>query len=358
MAIRQPTLRQLRALMVAIGTETDQATRTLTHAWIAAWNELSVAWRQALDDAIAFQARTGAWPNAWELSRIERLGNAMQASERALAQLGNRAGVVVTDGAQQVVALDATAEPRLVSSQLPAAQQAAAAAQFEANVAPSALDIIVARSQAGIVSSLRPLSTDAANAMRRELIRGIAAGTNPTVAAARMVARIEGEFNGGLARAINVTRTEMLDAYRAASRYQHAANGDLVTGWVWISQLDRRTCPSCWAMHGTEHGNEQPGPWDHQQGRCARAPRTKSWAQLGFDITEPPDTIPNAQATFAGLPPADQRAIMGPGRLDLLKSGRVAWGDLPGERQNPGWRSSYTPRTVGDLERIARQRDI
>ena len=67
MAIRRPTLRILRQLMVSIGTETDQTTRLLTRSWVTAWDELSAAWRQALDDAIAYQARTGQWPSPWEL---------------------------------------------------------------------------------------------------------------------------------------------------------------------------------------------------------------------------------------------------------------------------------------------------
>jgi hypothetical protein len=356
MAIRRPTLRQLRALMVSIGTETDATTRLLTRSWVSAWDELSTSWRQAMDDAIAYQARTGQWPSQWELSRIERLGSAMEASERSLVQLSNRAGVTVSGGAEQVVAMDADAEGRLVSSQLPAAEQAAALTRFTANVLPGALDVIVARAQGQIVSDLRPLSQQAADGMRRELIRGVAVGSNPNTAAAGMVTRVQGAFEGGLTRAINVARTEMLDAYRTASWYQHAANADVVTGWIWIADLGPRCCPSCWSMHGSTHPLEQPGPLDHQQGRCSRCPKTKTWRQLGFNIDEPDDDIPDARAAFARLPDADQRGIMGPGRLGLLRSGRIGWDDLPVERASTGWRTSYAPRTVGDLERVAKQR--
>jgi SPP1 gp7 family putative phage head morphogenesis protein len=342
--------------MVAVGRETDQATRTLTQAWIRSWDELAGQWQKAMDDAVAYQARTGQWPPPWELGRIERLGQAMQASEQALQQLANRAGVVLTDGAEQVAAIDVGFEPRLISSQLPAAEQAQAAVRFAANVLPQAVDVIVARSQAQIVSALRPLSTAAADGMRRELVRGIATGTNPSRAAAQMVARVQGEFNGGLSRAINVARTEMLDTYRTVSRYSHAANADVVASWIWISTLDKRTCPSCWGMNGTTHPLDQPGPLDHQQGRCARAPKTKTWRDLGFDIDEPADDLPDAQKKFWALSQADQKAIMGPGRLQLLRSGRIGWDDLPGERASAGWRTSYAPRTLGDLERIAARR--
>lgn len=353
MAIRRPTVRLLRKLMIAVGEDADQVTRLLTRGWTTAWDELSATWRAAIDDAVAYQARTGAWPQPWELARIERIGQAMDASEKALVQLSTRAGVSINDGVGQVVATDAEYEPHLVSSQVPAADAAAVATRFAANVVPSALDTIVARMQGQVVSDLRPLSAEAANAMKRELVRGVALGTNPNQVAAQMVARVQGAFNGGLARAINVGRTEMLDAYRAASKYQQAANGDIVAGWIWMSALDKRTCPSCWSMHGHEFPLDQPGPLDHQQGRCARAPKTKTWRELGYDIDEPADEIPDGQATFWKLPDADRKAIMGPGRLELLRSGRVGWDDLAGPKANPGWRPSYAPRTLTDLNRIA-----
>jgi SPP1 gp7 family putative phage head morphogenesis protein len=355
--IKKPTLRQLRKLMVAIGAETDAVTRQLTTAWVRAWDELATAYRQGITDAVDYAIHNGRWPNASELARLERLQHAVMEAERALAQLGERAGVTIRDGAGQVVAIDADHEPRLIASQLPAAEQAAAAARFAANIAPTALDMIVARSQGQIESALRPLSRDAGEAMRRELIRGVAVGSNPRdVVAKRMVDRVQGAFEGGLTRAMVIARTEMLDAYRAASRHSHAANADVVAGWTWMSTLDSRACPSCWSMHGKIFPVEAPGPLDHQQGRCARLPKTRTWRELGFDIDEPADDIPNAQTKFWTLPPADRKQIMGPQRLELLRSGRVGWDDLPTVRPSLAWRPSYAPRTVSDLERVAQQR--
>ena len=358
MAIQKPTLSLLRQLLVAIGGEADSATRSLTQAWTRSWDDLSVAWRGALDDVVAKAAATGEWPSAWELGRMERLGRAVGESETALTQLSKRAGVEITDGAGKVVGIDADYEPRLVSSQLPAAEAAVAATVYSARVTPTALDFIVARSQSQIASTLIPLSADATEAMRRSLIQGIAVGANPRVAASQMVARVEGAFNGGLSRAINIARTEMLDAYRSAARYSHAANADVVTGWVWLSTLDGRTCPACWSMHGRVFPVTQPGPLDHQQGRCARAPKTKSWADLGFNVKEPADEIPDARAVFGKLSADRQRAIMGPGRLGLLNSGKVGWNDLASLRASVGWRQSYVPRAVTDLQRLANGRRV
>jgi SPP1 gp7 family putative phage head morphogenesis protein len=264
-AINRSTLRILRQLQVTVGTEADAAVRSLTRAWGVAWDELSRTWKAGMSDAVAQAAARGEWPSTWELARLERFRQAAVASEETLIKLGEQAGVTIADGAGRVIEATADTEPHLMSSQLPVEAQAAAAARMAAVIVPSALDVIVARTQSQIVSSLRPLSPAASDAMRRELIRGIAVGDNPRKAAAAMVSRVQGAFEGGLIRATNVARTEMLDAYRTTSAYAHAVNSDVLAGWVWHATLDARTCPSCWSMHGRVFPLDLPGPSDHQQ---------------------------------------------------------------------------------------------
>lgn len=356
MAVNRSTLAILRRLMVSIGGETDQATRQLTRAWIRSWDELSGAWKAGLQDAVKKAADTGTWPQAWELARIERLRQAAIQSEQALATLGREAGVTVADAAGRVIGIDADFEPKLIGSQLPAAAQTEATLRAAGNILPTALNAITARTQSRIIAQTGTLAAPAAEAMRRELIKGIAVGTNPRESAARMVSRVQGAFDGGLVRATTIARTEMLDAYRATSQYSHAANSDVVGSWIWHAQLDKRTCPSCWSQHGTEYPLSLPGPWDHPQGRCARMPKTKSWRDLGFDIDEPDDDLIHAETKFWSLPADERRAIMGPGRLDLLSSGRIKWDDLSSVRSASDWRPSYTPRSVKDLQTTARLR--
>lgn len=83
--------------------------------------------------------------------------------------------------------------------------------------------------------------------------------------------------------------------------------------------------------------------------RCARTPKVKPWRDLGFDIDEPADLIPDARTRFTDLPRATQLQIMGPGRLAALDRGQVAWPDLARRQSNPGWRDSYTPAPVSAL---------
>jgi hypothetical protein len=353
-AIRRDTLRRLRQLMATVGGEADATTRALTRAWLRAWDELTPAWREAVAELVAKAAADGQWPAPWQLARAERLGAAVVATSNALDTLAVDAGVTIGAGTATIVGATATAEPILIASQLPAAMAAAAAAGYAAKLHPSALDIIVQRAGRQVTALTRPLSGQATEAMRRSLIHGIAVGDNPTVAARDMVRRVEGAFTGGLTRALTISRTEQLDAYRETSRYAHSANRDVLSGWLWSCACDRRSCPGCWGMHGTTHPLEEPGPLGHQNCRCARLPKTKSWRELGIDLEEPADLLVDARARFDALPEADQVAIMGPARLAMLRSGQVGWSDLATRRDNPGWRPSYVPTPVRDLRQAAR----
>src|SRR5207237_168588 len=116
--------------------------------------------------------------------------------------------------------------------------------------------------------------------------------------------------------------------------------------WVWQAQLDSRTCPSCWAQHGSVHDLSETGPNDHQQGRCARVPKTKSWRDLGFSVREPADLMPDAQTAFRAMSKADQLAVMGPVRLHALNAGVLPWSALSMKVTTKGWRDSYAATPV------------
>lgn len=353
MAFRADTLRQANHLRVVVGTEADQATRDLTRAWVRSWSTLAPDLRATLAEVADLAVRLGRWPRPWELARITRLAGTLTATRQALAQLSHRTGVTVTDAAGRAIQATTEAEPRLIASPLPAAEQAAAAARFAAKLHPSALDFIVTRTAGRITAASLPLSAAADEAIRRELVRGIAVGSSPRTVARDTLAGVQGAFNGGLTRALNIARTEILDAYRATSGAVHTANSDVVVGWRWLCEMARNSCPACWALHGTEHPLSEPGPMGHPSCRCSRVPITKTWRQLGIDLNEPPDAFPDARARFGALPEADQVAVMGRARLELLRSGAVGWDDLAVRRSNPGWRDSYVPTPVRSLARSA-----
>lgn len=353
MAIDDETLRLANALRIRIDAEVDAAVRQVVRAWARAWDELRTDWADALTD-LAAASVDGAWPAPFLIARSERATAALFAATDQIRELSQLTGVTVVDGVGRIVDLTTDAELEIIASQYPAVagNRVDLVASFN-RLDDLALANIVERTTGQITSARLRLEVAAQDAMRRTLIRGIAVGDNPRRAAREMLRRVEGAFNGGLTRAVTIARTEMLDAHRDAARGVEIANEDVVAGWVWLAKLDTRTCPSCWGMHGTEHDIAEQGPQDHQQGRCARLPKTKTWRELGFDIDEPADVVPDARAVFDALPAADRVAILGPGRLQALDDGVVDLLDMAQRRSTPGWRDSWAPMPARDLLRRA-----
>lgn len=349
MAITDQTLRLLASLRLEIAHTVDAATAETTRAWALAWNEVAPEWQAAIDELIA-TANDGRWPSRRQVLRATRAARALEVTRAALDQLATTAGVTVTRTLPSVVDLTDTIHRQLIASQYPpqAGNVATLSGTFS-RVDPDAAAAIVKRATQQITALHRPLSAQATQAMKSSLIRGVLIGENPRRAAARMLERVQGDFDGGRTRALVIARTEILDAHRAAAFESDRVNADVLSAWEWISALDKRTCPSCWGMHGTRHPLTEPGPNDHQQGRCSRLTVTKTWRELGFDLDEPASLVPDAQQTFRALPRTDQAAIMGKGRLDLLDNGTASWSDLAKRRSTDGWRDSYAPASLADL---------
>lgn len=336
-------------MRAAVDQLADGSTRRLTAAWVRAWDAL--VWEVA-DAVHELQqlARDGRWPSRARVLRSERARRALGLAEQALQRLAVQARREISSAAADAADIAAARTGRIIASQLPGeAGHPASLAVRLGSVPADQLSAIVQRTTEQITALTWPLSSTATEAMRRQLIRGMALGDNPRESARRLLQRLEGEFNGGLARALNIARTETLDAHRAAATASQADSARYLAGWIWTAKLDKRTCPSCWAQHGRLHPLDEPGPLDHQSGRCARTPKAKSWKELGFSVPEPPDILPDARRTFDALPKADQLAVMGPARLDALQRGDISWADLSRRRRTDGWRDSYGVTPVRDL---------
>jgi hypothetical protein len=356
MPITSETLRLVEQMRHAVGSILDEITRALVAAWVQAWD--GVAFDVAIGIGEILQAGDGKWPSRRVIERTARAMSALDVIAAALTRLADltRSQTLIAVAQAARIALDGQGE--LVASQLPYGSTQAYAARYRRQQ-PDTVDAIVRRTAEQINAAHWPLAEEATASMKRELIRGVVVGDNPRTAAARMLRNLESEFNGGLSRALNLARTETLDAHRQAAEIGQEAHEDVLDGWVWTAELNSsrgRTCPSCFALHGTVHPMSEPGPIDHQQGRCSRTPKTKSWADLGFDIPEPADLIQDAREVFDALPEQERVAIMGRRRLELLDAGEIDWADLSQLRTTSGWRDSYGVRPVKDLERIARQR--
>lgn len=350
MATTRRTLRLEEQLRDELAKVTDAQARDLVSAWIDAWDEISPDLTGVLLDMLVAGDRV----TRTQLLRSTRLRKALAGIADHLDTLATDAGVRITSDLQAVIDAAGGAQASVIDSQLPPNAPELVDLDAWSKVDERQVAAIVERSTEQITSRTKPLSAEAYDAVRRELIRGVASGSNPRETARRIVARAERRFNGGLNRALTIARTETLSAHREAARLGRAQHTDVLAGWRWVTALDTRTCPACIAKHGEVFAADASGPDGHPNCRCSAAPLTKSWAELGFeDLEEPADLLPNARAWFDGLPEADQVAIMGRQRLDLLRAGDVGWDDLATLRHNPDWRDSWQVTPVRTLARKA-----
>lgn len=340
MAVTAQTLRLVDGLRAQLDTIVDTQVRDLVRMWATAWDEVAPDLTDAL---LTLLTTPGTKITRAQMRRSQRLAQALAIIADQLQRLADQAGVRISEDLAGLIATAGGAQASVIDSQLPPGSSLVDAGGWE-RVDSRQVTAIVERTTEQITSQLDPLPEQVMDVIRRELIRGVAAGSNPRETARRMVQRVEGHVNGrwGLSRALTIARTETLDAHREAARTARMENVDVLAGWIWISKLDVRSCPSCFARHGTFHEVDEPGPHDHQSGRCTAMPKTKTWAELGFeDIDEPTDITPDAGERFRSLPEEDQRRILGPRRYQAWVEGRYPMGDWSTRRTSPGWRDSY-----------------
>lgn len=333
MTISRDVLDIETAMQSILDTILNHHTETLTAAWATAW--LTV--RDDLETALIALADGGDVPGH-RIARSRRVATGLEAAGQALDQLAEQAGGVISDDTARALGLGADGELAMITSQLPPGHPGAARADA------GQIQAMLERTTEQITATTRPISTATDAAIRAELARGMIVGDNPREAARRMVVATEGAFTGGLARALTISRTEMLDAMRAAQHATDQANPQSLAGWTWGAHLDSRTCGACLAMHGTVWNLEDPGPEGHQNCRCARIPRTLSWAELGFPGIEEPDlAFEDAGVWFDEQDEAVQRSILGKRGHEQWQAGNFPMDQWAVRRENENWRPSYVP---------------
>lgn len=319
------------ALKAATGGQIDATTARAMTGWVSAWHELTDEWALALTDLANQADDDGRWPSRATVLRSDRALAALAHTAQRIEELVAATGDVVAGDLSALVGMAEDHQLRMIAAQVPDDYPPGVGNL----VNPDAMDAIVTRTQTSIVALSMPIPADVEAAIKSVIIKGVAMGEHPSVAAREMLARVGDRFEGGRRRAETIARTSMLTAHRDAALASRIANADVCTGWAWLASLSPRTCQVCISMHGTVFPHDSPGPLDHPNGRCAAVPLTR-YAPDGDPFKTGPDW-------FAEQPERVQRQILGPRRLAAYQRG-----DYPPERwaalgDNPGWQPSYKP---------------
>lgn len=162
------------------------------------------------------------------------------------------------------------------------------------------------------------------------LIEGVALGRNPRAIASE----IRKGLGGNLNRALTISRTETLRAYRTATIQAYQANSDVVTGWYWRSGRSRRCCAACVALDGTFWTVRDPMR-PHPRCRCTMIPGVKGV------------TVDKGSTWFNKQDAETQKAIIGTkSGYAALKAGELKLQDFVGLERNPVWGDSYHQLSV------------
>jgi len=168
---------------------------------------------------------------------------------------------------------------------------------------------------------LNKYATGLVDTVRNQAIRGIVEGWNPLRTAKAIASTTQGL---PLYQANTLMRTLQLQSYRTASAVYHQYNDDILVDHIRIAALDSRTCLACVALHGTrlplyERVN------DHWNGRCTSIAVTKFTNRK----------VGSGEDWFNAQPQERQLQMAGPGKYNLLQSGKITLRDLVENHEDP-----------------------
>lgn len=325
------------ALSAALSQISAGQDTQIAQAWAQAWASVSADLLDTLTVILSDIGRV----NTAAVVRYERLARVLGTIADHLDDLTKGLGITITNDLHDVVQRAEVGTRELITAQK-LLRNHARTLPIRLLPAP-AVQAIVRRTTEQVTSQLQPLSDETYTTILRELTKGTAAGDNPRTTARQMVTRAEDMHNFGRSRALNIARTETLDAYRAGGQATEQQYGDVLAGWVWATHLSARTCRSCLAMNGQVFDLDVPGPDDHPQGRCSRIPVVRE-----EDGSTDLSWMPDAEKYFEDLPEADQRAILGDKGWEAWARGVFPMAKWTKARSNPGWRNSQVPAAPGD----------
>jgi len=284
----------------------------------------------------------GATFSADKIYRLDRMRNVQRQVAEELDQFTTYAGGAISVAQRAAIAAGERSAYRLTMAAFPPG--ADIGVRFW-RMPTEAVETMV-----GFVADGTPLEQlitqyvgDSSKDFLTRLVAGLAKGQNP-----RAIAReLRSAFGMGLTKALQISRTEQLRAYRTATLGSYNDSG-VVKSWQRHAAKDSRTCMACVMLDGKLYTLAEEMD-DHPNGRCAMLPVTKTYAEMGIDAPEPTFVDEPASEWFERQDEATQRKMMGNGTYDAWQDGRFTLDEIPKVTHNSIWGDSWTPRSLYDL---------
>lgn len=309
---------------------------------------------QRLDDLVALIEHAEDPKTSW-LVRQWQYQQLLDDIERETARFAFFATRQITEGQRQL--FDTTDEDAIklieaIKQPQTPAQVAAIQTTFR-TLNPLAFDRLVGNASNGkpLSNLLLRIAPKAKREAERILTRGLAQGINPKQVGSQLK-QLTGQT---LSRTQTIARTELLRANREATLESFRAS-NVVTGWYWHAQLDPRTCFACAMMSGTVHSNSEHLD-GHPNCRCQMIPKTLTWEELGFTGVKDSGYRPPLGSTwFDNLTEGQQRAMLGPQKLEALKTGELTKKDLIARPRSQEWGTMRRNASYREAKRRAQRK--
>lgn len=319
----------MEAQRAALLRADEAAQRLMAAHWLEVEREL-----QAQVDALALELAGGEGaPSIYQLSRVRRY---QALREQIDAQMGRYASYVEGDIRRRQLDAGLQAIDQSSLAIQAAGADAGIALQFDR------LPVASVERMVGLAGDGSPLRDVLASAGRvgperlgEELVKGLALGLNPREIAQRALRQ---GLATSLTRMMTIARTEVIRVARQTTQenYRHSR---VVRGYRRVAAKSRRTCVACLALDGREYALDVAFE-EHPNGRCTMIPVL---------IRGEPAQFLTGREWFGQQSEAIQRSMMGRGRWELWRDGRIGWDDLVTIHEDETWGNSPQVTPVGVL---------
>lgn len=279
----------------------------------------------------------GETVSAARLLQMERYRSLIADARAQQEQYSAWAANAIAEDQRAAVAQGITDAQRLIEA---AGQDARIASLVFDRINVSAVEFMAGFAADGspLYDLLRASYPESVVALTDALVQGLAKGLGPRATAALM----QKAMAGNLDRALLIARTEQLRALRAGNLEQ-MKQSKVVNGYIRRAQRNATVCPACLALDGTQQATADVFK-SHPACCCFAQPVLKFGKTPSF---------PSGPEWLATQPESVQRSVLGPGKFELFKAGKLDWSQVAQVHNDPVWGPTIRQGTVSALRKSA-----